>query len=78
MAEEQEPLTTDPARVSYVDQGTGIYVRALSLGQWSSVDIAALDARSLLQWLRSRGGDNPYAENTVGILLGHGPLHKEV
>jgi len=57
------------------NNATGIYVRALSPeGKWMSVDIALLDKESLLSWLRSRGGNNPWAENVVGILLGHGNL----
>jgi hypothetical protein len=57
---------------------TGIYVRAKypSTGRWDSVDIASLDKASLLNWLKSRGGDNKLAENVVGILLGHGHLHE--
>lgn len=55
---------------------TGIYVRAqLPDGKWDAVDIIHLDKPSLLEWLRSRGGDNPWAEDVVGILLGHGHLH---
>lgn len=51
---------------------TGIYVRAqTSTGAWVSADIAHLDRASLMAWLRSRGGDNPWAENTVAVLLGH-------
>ncbi len=56
---------------------TGIYVRALlpNTAMWKAIDIAHLTADSLLRWLRQSGGDNPIAENTVGILLGHGHLH---
>jgi hypothetical protein len=51
---------------------TGIYVRALDQeGRWGSHDIAQLDRESLLAWLRSRGGDNLWAENCVLLLLGH-------
>lgn len=53
---------------------TGIYVRAQRNKKWESVDIAELDAPSLLAWLRSRGGHNPLAEDVVGILFGHGHL----
>lgn len=53
---------------------TGIYVRAKTPTGWDSVDIAILDKESLRVWLRSRGGDNPWAEDVVGILLGHGHL----
>jgi hypothetical protein len=56
---------------------TGIYVRAKRGDRYFNVDIAELDKASLLAWLRSRGGDNAWAENTVGIILGHGPLREE-
>lgn len=63
---------------------TGLYVRARHpeqaehdrAGRWDSVDIYFLNKESLLEWLRSRGGDNPWAEDVVGILLGHGHLHE--
>lgn len=55
-------------------EATGIYVRAKCNGKWGSYDIATLEKESLFQWLRSRGGENVWAENVVGILLGHGPL----
>jgi hypothetical protein len=64
--------------------GTGIYVRAQVPpdNRWTSVDIEILDLPSLMAWLRSRGGDNKWAENTVALLLGHslaeGPLLGEV
>lgn len=62
-AREQRPEFAD---------ATGIYVRAQRTdGRWDSADIAELDADSLLTWLRSRGGDNPRAEQVVLILLGH-------
>jgi hypothetical protein len=54
---------------------TGIFVRALLNEKWESVDIVFLDKDSLLFWLKSRGGDNMWAENCVGILLEHGNLH---
>jgi hypothetical protein len=54
---------------------TGIYVRAKNrMDKWDSVDIADLDRDSLHTWLKSRGGDNLWAENVVMILLGHPPL----
>lgn len=53
-------------------EATGIYVRAQRPdGTWDDADIAELDADSLLTWLRSRGGSNPWAEQVVLILLGH-------
>ncbi len=67
-----QPYTV--ATDSIPDRMTGVYVRALRGGIPASVDIAELDAPSLLRWLRSRGGENSWAENIVGLLLGHGPL----
>ena len=54
---------------------TGIFVRAITPDGWKSVDIAVLTPTSLLNWLKKDGGDNSIAEDTVGILLGHGHLH---
>ena len=57
---------------------TGIYVRSRNPGlddKWGSYDISELDRESLKTWLRSRGGENAWAENVVGMLLDHeGPL----
>lgn len=53
---------------------TGIFVRAKVDDRWVSADIAVLTPESLLQWLRSGEGKNLMAENTVGILLGHGHI----
>lgn len=66
------PLRIDPERVAY-SGSTGIYVRAQdpATDKWGSFDIAELTHDSLMAWLRSRGGDNPWAENTVATLLGH-------
>jgi hypothetical protein len=72
-------LMIDEARHEqrYIDNtSTRIYVRAKhESGRWESVDILCLTKESLLEWLKSRGGDNPYAEDVVGMLLGHGRLH---
>lgn len=54
---------------------TGILVRAKLDDTFMNVDICYLEPASLLTWLRSHGGDNKLAENLIGILLGHGPLH---
>jgi hypothetical protein len=63
-------LIIDPNRTDLPE--TGIFVRAKNTaGEWDSIDIAHLTRESLFDWLRSRGGDNPWAENTVAILLGH-------
>ena len=69
-------LQANAERLAAGEPETGIFVRAqVPGGKWDSVDIAQLDAESLLEWLRSRDGDNSLAENVVGILLGHGHLH---
>jgi hypothetical protein len=70
-------LKFDPERMKEKEkwEGTGIYIRAQDEeGRWHSEDIALLDMPSLLEWLRSRGGYNPWAEDVVGILLGHGHI----
>ncbi len=60
------------ARTGTEDPHTGIYVRAKDAdGRWQSVDIATLDLESLRAWLRSRGGENEWAESTACMLLGH-------
>ena len=67
-------LAVDETRVDVGE--TGIFVRALCKGKWGSHDIATLYKESLLKFLRSREGDNPWAEDVIGILLGHGHLHQ--
>ena len=53
------------------DGATGIYVRAQTPdGRWVSVDIAELDKPSLNAFLKSRGGDNPWAESVARVALG--------
>lgn len=66
-------LEVKPARweAKGLQDATGIYVRAKRDDKWESVDIAVLTKESLLSWLRSRGGSNPWAESTVALLLGH-------
>jgi len=67
-------LIVDEKRNAIVNSGvvgTGVYIRAKVKREWQSVDIYSLDAPSLLEWLRSRGGENVWAENTVGSLLAH-------
>jgi hypothetical protein len=67
-------LRPDPTRASWSD-ATGIYCRVKAEnGAWEVVDIAELDRQSLLAFLTSRGGSNPWAEGVVGIMLGHGNL----
>lgn len=62
-------LIFDSARADF--PSTGIFVRARVGSKWDSVDIIHLTEESLLSWLRSRGGDNPWAESVVLLLLGH-------
>jgi len=73
----EQALFVDSARADY-ESGAGLYIRAeFPDGKWGAADIAQLTKGSLLSWLKSRGGDNPWAEDVVGILLGHGHLHDE-
>jgi len=72
----KEELFVDPGRWEArdkLDGHTAIYVRAKVPpdDRWESVDIILLDLPSLFIWLRSRGGDNKWAENTVALILGH-------
>lgn len=62
-------LQVDPTRRDL--RVTGILVRALDGGRWVNADIAELSLDSLNEWLRSRGGDNRWAENTCALILGH-------
>lgn len=66
-------MTILPERnLTDVQAPTGIFVRAKDPnGQWVNADIWQLDRDSLIEWLRSRGGDNPWAEQVVCLLLGH-------
>lgn len=69
----ERSLQVAPDRLDIIE--TGIYVRALNEDKkWESVDISHLDRDSLQSWLRSRGGENQWAENVVMILLGHEPM----
>lgn len=76
-AAESEVLVVDPGREAkrhFMSISTGIFVRAKaspSSAKFVNADIYSLDKTSLLTWLKSRGGDNEWAENTVLILLGH-------
>lgn len=79
-------LRVDPERWTLHEKlkddepSTGIYVRAWSdkEARMVSADIMYLTAESLLTWLRSRGGYNPWAEDVVGILMGHGHISQLV
>jgi hypothetical protein len=70
---EKKELTLDLDRIANPNYHglTGIFIRAKHEGKWGNFDIAELDEPGLMVWLRSRGGDNPWAESTVAILLGH-------
>jgi hypothetical protein len=73
-----DDLHIDPQRVETAENfpRTGVFVRAKDQsGKHQSVDIALLNKASLLALLRSRGGRNEWAENMVGLLLGHGAFH---
>jgi hypothetical protein len=73
-----DDLHIDPQRAEMADNfpRTGAFVRAKDQsGKHQSVDITLLNKASLLALLRSRGGRNEWAENMVGLLLGHGPFH---
>lgn len=64
--------SVDPDRSTDIFGETGILVRAKDAeGQWVNADIVTLDIESLNSWLRSRGGENTWAESVVRILLGH-------
>lgn len=69
-------MKVDQKRYDVKDEyGTsGIFVRAKVEGKWDSVDMVLLEKESLKHFLKSRGGDNAWAEDIVGILLGHGHL----
>jgi hypothetical protein len=67
-----EKITIDPQRVAEGEYyRTGILIRAWNGEKWVTADIAQIDKRSLYVWLRSEGGNNRLAENTVAIFLGH-------
>lgn len=63
-------LIVDPTRYSDTVEPTGICVRAALNGKWGNFDIFHLTATSLRDWLRSRGGLNVWAEETIFILFG--------
>jgi len=51
---------------------TGIFIRVQVNGKWGAYDIGdgLVSDEQVLEWLRSRGDNNPWAENTVMALLG--------
>lgn len=73
---ELKKLRIDKDRLDRIKETTGIFIRAIGPdGKRGSFDIVHLEKESLLLWLKSRGGDNPWAEDVVGLLMGHGHLH---
>lgn len=68
---------TDPRRIGRHQTTTNILVRAKGPQGFDNFDIAELGRDSLIAWLRSRGGNNPWAESVVLMLLGHAPIHAE-
>lgn len=63
-------LVADISRTKNYEE-SGVYVRAKVGERWENVDAVYLTKESLLEWLRSRGGDNPWAEEFICMLLGH-------
>ncbi len=51
---------------------TGIFIRAQVNGHWDAFEIGdpRLSDKQVFDWLRSRGGENPWAERVVMVLLG--------
>lgn len=66
-------LIVDARRLELSDgTSTGIFVRVKNAdGTWGNADILHLERDSLIEWLRSRGEKNRWAEATVLTLLGH-------
>lgn len=70
-------LIVDEQRWELFDtlEPTGFFVHAmLPDNSWDYVDVIYLTNHSLLKWLRSRGGDNHFAENVVLLLFGHNSI----
>lgn len=68
-------LRVDPDRVDAYEGYTGIFVRALGTDdKWGNADIAQLDRKSLIEWLRKEGEKDTLAEKIVLVLLGHSPV----
>ena len=63
-------LKIDPELADDVFKQTGIFIRAKHNDNWGNYDIYQLTPESLLDFLRSRGGENRWAEGTVFALLG--------
>lgn len=62
-------LEIDPDRMER--EPAGVPIRAHVNGHWGTFDIVHLKKDSLIEWLRSRDGANPWMEYLVLALLGH-------
>lgn len=70
-------LSVDPNRTTEATSPfrTGFPLRArFPDGSYGAADVAQLDRASLWSWLRSREGDNRFAESFLLQLLGHAPI----
>jgi hypothetical protein len=63
-------LQIDPELADDKYKLTGIFIRAKNNDKWGAYDIYQLTPKSLLAFLRGRGGENRWAEGTVFALLG--------
>lgn len=68
-------LIVDMRRSMLADDAaaTGIKVPAFMGRTEGQHDIVTLERASLVTFLRSRGGDNPFAEDMFCLVLGHEP-----
>ena len=59
---------------------TGILIRAKINDKWDAYDIAdsRLPSEKIIEWLRSKGGANPFAENLLLMFLGREQVAHEV
>lgn len=72
-------LVCDPTRhasnASWASDGscgvTRIFVRAKLGHEFGTHDLACLDLPSLRAWMRSRGGENQWAEDALALVLSH-------
>jgi hypothetical protein len=58
---------------------TGIFIRLYVNDKWDAYDIGnpQVTDEQILEWLRSRGGKNTFAENCVLLLLGRKQIAKD-
>jgi hypothetical protein len=62
-------LKVDPNRVGKVE--SGILVQASTDYEMGRYDCMDLDAQSFFEWMRSRGGENEWAENILLTIAGY-------